>query len=181
MLEECSRTTAATFTPQSQLLTLQKLPLFVRLLRRFSLLLPLCCSFSLISFLSFPKQKEKRKRKRRALIISTWHRAQAAISACYISVRDSSLLLLYFPKQRRICLSHRPRTEYCRALQFHALATDKSFCSAGHESSRAEWPHSVALLHLTLERLHPLKPGMHLRCFGKSLFYFHTVEEQVRC
>lgn len=71
-------------------------------------------------------------------------------------------VLLYFPKQWRICLSRWSWTEYCRALQFHALTAYKSFSLAGYESSRAKWPHSVALLHLALERLHPLKPGVHL-------------------
>lgn len=84
-------------------------------------------------------------------------------------------VLLYFPKQWRICLSHWSWTEYCRALQFHALTTYKSFSLAGYESSRAKWPHSVALLHLTLERLHPLKPGVHL-CYLEIFFYFYAIE-----
>lgn len=141
--------------------TLQKLSLFVRLLRWISLLLPRGCAFLLISFPSFQKRLQSW-----SLLPDTAHRQPLVLAAFF--VRDSSLLLLYFPKQRRICLSHRPWTEYCRALQFHALATDKSFCLAGHESSRTEWPHSVALSHLTLERLHPLKLGKHL---GNSFLF----------
>lgn len=168
---ECSTATyPATFALQCQLLSLQKFASFVWLLWWIPLLFPLCCSCLLISF-SLSKKINKYKNK--ALITSTWHRAQAAISACSFSVRDSSLLPLYFPEQWRICLSHRPWTEYCRALQFHALTTDKSFCLAGHESSRAEWPHSVAVAP-DVGRLHPLKLGMHLCCL-EIPFYLHAI------
>lgn len=139
--------------------TLKTLLLFVW---QIPLFLPCGCYFPFS--LSLPKKINKQK-DTMGLITSTWQRPQAAISARYFFFGcDFSLLLLYFPKQWMICLSHQPWTEYCRALQFHALTTDKSFCLAGHESSRAERPHSVALLHLMLEKLHPLNLGMHLHC-----------------
>lgn len=34
----------------------------------------------------------------------------------------------------------------------------------------AEWPHSVALWHLTLRELHPLKVGMHLHSVEVALY-----------
>lgn len=53
----------------------------------------------------------------------------------------------------------------------------------------AEWPHSVALWHLMLEKLHPLKLGMHLHCLEicfdrerlNRMQKRHGGNEQVRC
>lgn len=98
----------------------------------------------------------------------TWSTGGHQCLLLFYFVRDSSALILYFPKQRRICLSHGSWTEYC---QVHTLATYKSFCLAGCESSKAKWPRSVAQLPLILERLHLLKLGGTLVLLG-NLFLF---------
>lgn len=106
----------------------------------------------------------------------TWSTGAHQSVQLFYFVRDCSVLILYLPKQWRICPSHRSWTEYCQVLQFHTLATYKSFCLAGCESSRAKWPRSVAQLPLTLERLHLLKLGGTLVLLGNLfLFWCHRV------
>lgn len=85
------------------------------------------------NFFSAYFKKEKTKLQP-WLLPDTDHR-QPLVLATFLCMTS---LCYFFISQSKggICLSQQPWTEYCRALQFHTLTTDKSFCLAGHESSR---------------------------------------------
>lgn len=182
---ECSTTTyPATFALQCQLLSLQNFASFVWLLRWIPLLFPLCCSCLLISF-SFSKKINKYKIGPWSLLPDTEHRqplvlapSQCVTPLCYLFISQSNggSVSLTGPGQNT--------AEHCNFTPSQQINLSAWLAMNLPGLSG----HTVWLLHLTLERLHPLKLGMHLCCL-EIPFYLHAIlgitfekkRQQVKC